>query len=72
MIYREEGCIVAVDIVEQKSDEKGESFTLKVTETIRPAPNIKPEYQLKVGDVFTVWRAHDAGAYAGWYLSESL
>lgn len=72
-IYEEDGWIAEVEIVEHDTDEKGEGFVLKVLQTIqRPYRYINPDKTPKQGTTFDVWRAHGAGAYAGWTLNGEM
>jgi len=67
--YSEMGEIYEVEVIEHKQDDEGESYTLKHIGTIRNSGRVKP---MADGTVFTVWRAHDAGGYAGWSLQPNM
>ena len=67
--YHECREILEVEVLEQISDDKGETFKLRATgRNNGPGGFIKEEARIKEGEVFTAWRAHHAGANAGWYL----
>lgn len=70
MIYREEGWKAEVELVSQKSDEKGVEMTFRVIKTLTRPLHIIPEAIPKDGTVFTVWKSHNAGAYDGWYVGD--
>lgn len=69
--YREDGLIVRVFVVFGEKDGKGVGYTLEIIDIIRSCKYGKA-LDPKIGQRFDVWRASDAGAYAGWHLSREL
>ncbi len=72
--YHEMGDVFKVKVLDakEKTYEKseGEEYKLKVLGTTGKNFIINEEARAKIGQVFTVWRAKDAGAYVGWSLSD--
>jgi len=66
--YHESGDIWRVEVLEAKrkdyGNSRGEEYRLKLLEIIDTTAGNPPEKGLE----FTVWKAEDAGSYAGWHL----
>jgi hypothetical protein len=76
--FHEEGVIMEVEVLKAETTEAklnnvtgsttkaGEGYTLKTTGNIKQQNSVfKP---IPKDTIFSVWRAEDAGAYAGWAL----
>jgi hypothetical protein len=74
MLYIEDGWYAEVEVISKEPHMEGKTegvkTTLKVIRTLQESPYIKPEYHAKDGEIFSVWAAKGAGAYAGWTLTE--
>jgi len=67
-LYHEEGGIIAVEVVEDLSDEKWTKLRLRCVRMVLPSPIVKDS---EVGEEFEVGRRKNAGAWGGdWYLDE--
>jgi len=68
--YREEGSIILVEILSDKTNDNGREVELKCLQVIRPVrggvplPNPDPI----VGQVWSVWAGPGSGPYCGWSL----
>jgi hypothetical protein len=70
MHFYEDGCVFKVQLLKGPYPDPqhgGESFDLKILEVLQMNGVYK---QPNAGEVFTAWRATDAGPYAGWSLRE--
>lgn len=66
--YHENGNVFEVEIVECREDEEGITVSLKPTGVVRNIPMFKDIVEKK--KEFKVWMAHNAGPYAGWFLTD--
>ncbi len=76
--FKEEGNIIEVEVLEVKPIEMGSvkgknpgtEYTLKTIRVVEYNPIMVEEAHPEIGEVFTVSRADECGAYAGWHLTE--
>jgi hypothetical protein len=65
--YHECGNITKVKVLEVNRDDRGLGYKLQALSTKQSSRMVA---DLSEGEIFNCWAAHDAGAYAGWYLMD--
>lgn len=70
MLYRESGWKAEVEVLSTERDEKGVTMQFRVIQTLMLPAFINPEAIPKDGEIFTAYKSHDAGGYAGWSVSD--
>ena len=65
--YHEMGEVLKVRILENKSNQKEETYKLKVLQVIQESSIVKPS---KVGEKFECWASKKVGQ-SGWFLGDS-
>lgn len=65
MLYHEDGMVLDVEILEDKSDKEWERYTLKVIKNVQSNGVYKPA---EIGEVFTCEKQRGAACCGLWHL----
>lgn len=70
MIYKKSGWKAEVELLSEERDEKGVRMTFRIIKTLLLPDWLNPEVIPKDGEIFTAWKSHNSGGYAGWSVSD--